>query len=505
MAFTTDFIERTRAAPDPRDVLKRDARALKRDAQALKRDAQAENRARAAARAGAQAALATARRARRASAKAAGGHAGRVLLLQGPVGPFFHTFRRTLAARDVETRQIAFNTADLAFGDPFTTDVFRGRERAWRAHLRSVLDAWTPDVVVMFGCERVRHAVARRMCGARGIAVLSLEEGYVRPGYVTAEWGGNNRCSPLAHAAPERIAALARQPKPEAAAPSSFGRMAWFSFLYYVMRSAGRPIMRHSIHHKRRPLPSETGFWLRSAWRKVTRARRNRRTIDWLLEHQRDNFVVVPLQVRDDMQLEKAGRGWTNMRVIEAVTASFAAHAPTSRYLVFKVHPLERGHCNAIERVADVAARHGVADRVMAIDDGSIGLVTSAAAGMVTVNSTSAFSALLRGVPLAVLGDAMFRRPELAWCVETPADLDRFWREGRAAETEAAGLFREAMMRSALVPGDFYLPRGRNVAAANLAEIVCERIAQDRARNGDGDHTREREPQVGAPVARRAA
>ena len=445
MAFTTDVMERGRT------VLRRDARA---EARALARLARG-----AATRGGAKCG------------------SSRVLLLQGPVGPFFTTLRRALAARDIETRQIAFNAADLAFAEPFGTDVFRGRERAWRAHLRGVLDAWRPDIVVLFGCERVRHAVARKMCHARSIPVLSLEEGYVRPGFVTAEWGGNNRRSPLADASPERIAELARHEKPQAAAPSSFGRMAWFSFLYYVARTLGLPIMRHSIHHKRRPLVRETVFWLRSAWRKVTRARGNRRLVDWLLEHQRDNFVVVPLQVRDDMQLEKAGRGWTNERVIDRAIASFARHAPDERVLVFKVHPLERGHCNAIERVTQVAARHGVADRVFAIDDGSIGLVVSASAGMVTINSTSAFSALLRGVPLCVLGDAMFRRPELAWCVETIEDLDRFWTAGRPPAGQDAHTFREAMMRSALVPGDFYLSRGRRVAANNIAQMIEERLS----------------------------
>ena len=448
MAFTTDVIERGRTV--------------------LKRDVAAEARLLAA-------------RARPGRAAATSGATGRALLLQGPVGPFFKTLRRALAELDVETRQIAFNAADLAFAEPWGTDVFRGREREWRAHLRGVLDGWRPDVVILFGCERVRHAVARKMCAARDIPVLSLEEGYVRPGFVTAEWGGNNRRSPLARSSLDDLAELARRERPEPAARSSFGRMAWYSLLYYVGRTLGSPVMRHSIHHKRRPLVSETGFWLRSVWRKLTRMRRNRRVIDWLLEHQRDNFVVVPLQVRDDMQLEKAGRGWTNERVIEKTIASFARSAPGERILVFKVHPLERGHCNAIERAARVAEAHGVADRVFAIDDGSIGLVTSAAAGMVTVNSTSAFSALLRGVPLCVLGDAMFRRPELAWCVDTVADLDRFWTEATPARPDTARTFRDAMMCSALLPGDYYLSHGRRVAARNIARTVRERLAVETA------------------------
>ena len=395
MAFTTDFIERGRSATH-RDL---------RGEEGLRGEAGTARASRAPSHP--DAAIGTGPSGSGSGSTGSGGrdHAGRALLLQGPVGPFFADLRRALADLDFETRHIAFNAADLAFADLFSTDLFRGREREWRTHLRGVLDAWSPDVVILFGCERVRHAVARKMCRERSIPVLSLEEGYVRPGYVTAEWGGNNRCSPLAHATPERIARLAAAAaKPGPAAPSSFGRMAWFGFLYYVARSAFLPVMPHSIHHKRRPLVSETGCWLRSVWRKLTRARRNRRVIDWLLEHQRDDFVVVPLQVRDDMQLEKAGRGWTNGRVIDQVIASFAHHAPPTRVLVFKVHPLERGHSDALERVRAVAAEHGVAERVLAIDDGSIGLVVSASAGMVTVNSTSAFSALLRGVPLCVLG-----------------------------------------------------------------------------------------------------
>ena len=400
----------------------------------------------------------------------------RALLLQGPVGPFFADLRRALHRSGVDTRQIAFNAADLAFAEPFGTHGFRGRERVWRRWLRGCIDAWQPDVIVLFGCERVRHSIARKLARERGIPVLSLEEGYVRPGYVTAEWGGNNRRSPLATMDADEIERLATADLPQPAAPSSFGRMAWFSFLYYVARSFGTAVFPHAIHHKRRPLLPETACWLRSVARKVARMRRNRRIIDWLLEHRRDDFVVVPLQVRDDMQLEKAGRGWTNESVIEAVTASFARHAPASRTLVFKVHPLERGHCDTLERVKHVAARHGVADRVVAIDDGSIGLVVSAAAGMITINSTSAFSALMRGVPLAVLGDAMFRRPELAWCVETSDDLDRFWTEGRVADPDTANMFRHAMTASALLPGDFYLRGGRGIAAEAIADRVVERL-----------------------------
>ena len=54
------------------------------------------------------------------------------------------------------------------------------------------------DAVVLFGAERLLHRVAIECAEEMGIPVVCLEEGYIRPGYVTMELSGNNWRSPIA-------------------------------------------------------------------------------------------------------------------------------------------------------------------------------------------------------------------------------------------------------------------------------------------------------------------
>src|SRR3546814_11132062 len=52
--------------------------------------------------------------------------------------------------------------------------------------------------VILVGSGRPIHRVACKAAKAIGVRILSLEEGYIRPGYVTVEPDGNNADSPLA-------------------------------------------------------------------------------------------------------------------------------------------------------------------------------------------------------------------------------------------------------------------------------------------------------------------
>ena len=429
----------------------------------------------------------------------------RILLLQGPVGAFFAHLRDALVREGASAEQIVFNAADRMFAKRHrlrgTVTSYGGREESFRDFLGARMRNVRPHAVVLFGCERDRHRIAVQLCHELDIPVLSLEEGYVRSGYVTAEWGGNNRASPLATATCAELKAALSLPVPQGlgGGTGSFRAMAWTSSLYYVMRSVGAPFYPYAVHHKDRPLFSETRSWIRSAWRKWRFDERNKDTIATLLEHHRDEYVLVPLQVSDDMQLTKSARGWSNERLIAEATRSFAEHAPAHMQLVFKIHPLERGHSDARARIAAAAELHGVRARVHALDDGSIGMLTRSACAMLTINSTSAFSAMFVGIWLGVLGDALFRRSEMAHCIEDEAALDRFWRDvlRRDPPRGAMRTLREAAVRTALVPGDFY----RLDARARTVQGIVARI-HDRLWAG---HAQEDPDGAAAPVGIDAA
>src|SRR5690606_1882655 len=186
---------------------------------------------------------------------------------------------------------------------------------------------------------------ARRLAAAAGVPVLSLEEGYIRPGFITVEAGGNNASSPFAGSLPLGRA-LPKSPGKPPKDFRSFPAMCRYGALYYAAaRFSSRG--ERELLHRHYTAATEAFCWLRNFWR-YHRSRRGDRV---LAAHLRGNcsggYFLVPLQEASDRQMAHA-YGWTTQKLVRDVLASFARHAADSRQLVFKVHPLERGHSTKI-------------------------------------------------------------------------------------------------------------------------------------------------------------
>ena len=122
----------------------------------------------------------------------------RVVLLQGPVGPFFKRLQGFLDDNGHSVWRICFNPADSLFSPGKNRVTYRGGIDDWSSWFTDFLDAMQIDCIVLFGAGRPVHDIARQVAARVGVQVIALEEGYLRPGYVTVEEGGNNNNSPLA-------------------------------------------------------------------------------------------------------------------------------------------------------------------------------------------------------------------------------------------------------------------------------------------------------------------
>ena len=87
---------------------------------------------------------------------------------------------------------------------------------------------------------------------------------------------------------------------------------------------------------------------------------------------------------------------------------------------------------------------------------------------MVTINSTSGLSALVHGVPLAVLGKAFYRHPKLTFCVSKGIELDQFWSSGHVAPAALRRDYVHWIAHQCLQFGDFYAYEGIEIAANSL-------------------------------------
>ena len=411
-----------------------------------------------------------------------GGSASRhILLLQGPVGWFFSRLHSGFEQAGFQVTRVTFGPADRYFNRGKPSVRFRGGADEFAVWLDKFSQNKSFGAVVLFGATRPLHVVACAYFKSRGIPVLCLEEGYLRPGYITAELGGNNFQSPAANQLGEATN-WSKLVQPPASTVSSFKQMARYGFTYYALHSLFAGYRERQGFHKRHRtnIGRELFCWFRNFVRSNRHGLKNMRRIEYLLENHDRNYFVVPFQVADDAQLTgAASNGWNNDSLALSVIESFARFARPTQQLVFKVHPLERGHSDAVKIVSEIAEGCGVASRVHVVDTGSIGLLTRHSAGMVTINSTSGFSAINHGVPLAVLGKAIYAIPEICTVVQTTDDLNHFWANGFAADRLVRLNYVDSIKTRCLLPGDYYLARESDIAIAQLVKKIEAIIGGD--------------------------
>lgn len=409
-------------------------------------------------------------------------HSHLIVLLQGPVGPFFDQLQTYLKEKGYRVERFVFHSGDRFFSGNRCTR-FEGTLVEWEQCFTDYLDQYQPACVVCFGSERPAHKVARSLAKQRNIPLLSLEEGYIRPGFVTVEEGGNNANSPLAGQLPENNfdRAVVKPDIHHVVNYRSFNRMGYYAILYYVIRTFFSSSISRELYHRRFFPPAEVFYWLRNGYRKLFHRGADNPTIHRLLEYYPEQYFLVPLQVAADSNLQQAAQGWDSPRLITSLITSFAASAPKHCRLVFKVHPLERGHNRYEREIQEIAEQQGIADRVDLIDTGSMGLLARHAAGMITINSTSGLSAIHHGIPVLLVGKGLYEHASLAVCGEGKPDFDRFWHYSEHYERVAPAAFRHRYLdwirHNALVKGDFYHPDGMSVACTGVHHKIEQVIA----------------------------
>ncbi len=381
--------------------------------------------------------------------------ARRLLILQGPVGRFFHALASRAAADGYDVTKVQFNLADEVLQAGGTVLRYTEPMDNFRAWLDRLCREQRPDTILVFGDRRPVHIDACAVAETLGIKLYALEEGYLRPNFVTFEAGGNNARSPLTRA-PDEIRAFAAVPRPIVHIEPSFIAMTLDAILYYVLMSFGQLRYPHYRHHRARTLWSETKYWLRNTYRRVMATLPDNQLQASLIAQHSRRYFVVALQVHDDLQAIHHGRGWTQERFIETTITSFAAHAPSDMSLVLRCHPYDRGHTSYGPLIKALALAHGLADRVQFLQTGHGPSLLASARGFVTVNSTMALSAMYHRCPVFALGDTFYHVPGLVADGSDEAALAKFWHDPGTVDHELYVAFLNLLREKALINGSFY-------------------------------------------------
>ncbi|MEO8331632.1 MAG: capsular biosynthesis protein [Gallionella sp.] len=376
----------------------------------------------------------------------------RVLLLQGPMGPFFHRMKQDLTQAGAQVFKVNFNGGDWLFYPDHAFN-YRGKPEDWSAYFEALLEQLHVDIVMLFGDCRPIHRMAHVIAHRRGLEIGVFEEGYIRPHYITLERVGVNGYSNL----PRSPIFYLNNTPPRIDAPLPLGNTYWhaalWAVLYYFAAGLFKPFFPHYRHH--RPLTWLESFpWLRSVWRKGYYAIREWGVSASLKSKFAGRYFLVPLQVYNDSQIDKHSDFDTVEHFIDEVMTSFAHHAPRSRILVIKHHPMDRGYCDYAALIAKRAKQLGLQGRYFYIHDQHLPTLLDHASGVVVVNSTVGLSAIIHGTPVKVCGKALYDMNGLAF----PHPLNRFWREAQHAKPNQRMLrfFHDYLVSQSQLKGSFY-------------------------------------------------
>lgn len=351
------------------------------------------------------------------------------LFLQGPHGPYFSMLAQALRDRGHSALRININGGDKVDWPGEATD-YRGTFRSWPLFFDDFIVNHGVTDLVLYGDCRPYHASAHGMARLRGLRVHVVEEGYIRPDFLTLQDDGVNGNSTLpldpqwyldeARSLPEHDDALPQ-------VPSTFRARARNTMRNGLASAIMRPYFPFYRTHRPHSFVMESMAWCRKL---VMRQGDARRAFDAWEEVKDRPYFTLPLQLNSDYQI-RVHSPFGNMRAaLRFVIKSFAQHAPDNVFLVVKRHPLDPGLVAWSRLTRRLAAHYGVRDRVVYLADWDIAEVVEKSLGVITVNSTVGTLALNSGKPVMVLGHAVYKVPGIVY----QGSLDNFWSAPKAPD-----------------------------------------------------------------------
>ena len=372
------------------------------------------------------------------------------------------------------TSRINLSVGDWLFWFPRKATDYRGRLADWPTFLGAFLDRERVTDIVYYADCRPYHAIARRLAEPRGIRTFAYEYGYLRPDWITLEPGAMGVLSHFP-ADPARIRAIAAGlPRlvPKQRFTHRFAKEA-FNEVVYNMAPVFVPLYpffdRDRHYHPLIEYPSHLPRMVAEG----ARARAARAAFE-RLRSSGAPYYIVAMQLQADYQIRRNSRFRHLTEMIGEVLASFASAAPPDARIVFRPHPLDTN----IERWPDFvrrrAAELGLGDRVAVIGSIPLSETLPASSGAVMINSTLGLHALRLGIPVKVLGSAIYDMPGLTF----GGSIDAFWTTTDRPDAELYADLVSVMASTIQVQGDFFTRVGRDAAVPEFARRLVEDTAR---------------------------
>jgi len=376
-----------------------------------------------------------------------------VLLLQGPVGPFFKLLAQYLSAKPaVKVFQITFNGGDERFSHKDIATPYRGEPKDWSQYITQYITDNQIDDIIVFGDCRFYHRIAKKAADAAKVTFWAFEEGYLRPTFITLEKDGVNGNSNFEQLELDAFAPASDEVKQELTLSSTFSAMSIHAIQYYFFKMLYRKKYKKYIHHRPWLNAEEAFSWARSGIRKIKYKSAEASLEKYLTEDLAGQFFLAPLQVSVDSQILYHSPYRSVEEFIGVVIRSFAQNADSQDFLVFKHHPMDRGFNNYARYIKKLSYAYDVSGRILYCHDLNLPNLLQKTKGTITINSTVGISSLHHATPTKVLGKAIYNIDG----VTSQKSLDEFWLSPCVPCPQKFHTFREFLRDKNQIPGSFY-------------------------------------------------
>ncbi|WP_157961649.1 capsule biosynthesis protein [Acuticoccus kandeliae] len=393
----------------------------------------------------------------------------RVLLLQGPPTPFFSVLERAFADQEIPVRRVLLHAGD-ALRASYKGIPYRGTLAEFEPFLDALMGDEAITDVIYFADRIPYHRIAERVATRRGAIPYAVENGYLRPDWLTLEPGGMGAYSrfPAERAQIEAIAADAPPIDDSIHFRHSFASEAFFDVSYTLTRLAGSGGYSHFERDRpNHPLKEYISWLPQLVRRQIARARAPTQMRRVTTESK--PFFLFPMQLQEDYQIRHNSPYQRLADLVHEIFSSFARSAPRETSLLVKIHPLDNGLENWQRTLKRAKRDYGLTGRIRMLSAGSLPEMLHHCEGVALVNSTVGIYSLRAGKPTKSLGAAIYNLPGLT----DPQPLDDFWQQPKKPDLDYVDAFVRALAKATQLKGSFYDRTGMEIGAREIVRRVA--------------------------------
>ena len=270
----------------------------------------------------------------------------RILLLQGPIGPFFKHFADWLVnVQGKYVYKLNFNAGDKFYFSSALEQQsiidYRDTFENFEAFLLQLCQENEIDALVCFGDTRPYHQVAKAVSTRLQCSFWVFEEGYFRPHYITLGKDGVNAFSRLPREKNFFLNQLSNLSKPKQPLPvaKGFCPMARIATCYYVASCCFQKNYPNYLHHRIYNLRYYIKLWITSGIKRAWYLWKDRQFEKQVTQQKFGDFYILPLQVYDDSQVRVHCDFESVEQFLIYVLDSFVQNAPSHLTLIVKTSP----------------------------------------------------------------------------------------------------------------------------------------------------------------------